>query len=142
MGTSRRSSPGTSSGPSTRNAVIQGRDAGEGLSPDSVAALLVELCDLLRGEAVELAQNGIISLLGIKLSKPLLGVQKLVLLVRGGTKEGLGTLQLVFRLNQLVFLLKSGVDFGKLRLNPIDFRNILHPVYAPILHRRALQPHI
>lgn len=50
------------------------------------------------------------------------------------------TLQLVFRLNQLVFLRKPGVDFGKLRLNPIDFRNILHPVHAPVLHRRALQP--
>ena len=47
------------------------------------------------------------------------------------------TLQLVFCLNQLVFLRKLGVDFGKLRLNPIDFRNILHPVHAPALHRRA-----
>ena len=31
------------------------------------------------------------------------------------------TLQFIFCLNQLVFLRKPGVDFGKLPLNPIDF---------------------
>ena len=31
------------------------------------------------------------------------------------------TLQFIFCLDQLVFLRKPGVDFGKLSLNPIDF---------------------
>ena len=52
------------------------------------------------------------------------------------------TLQFIFCLNQFVFLQKPRVNFGKLRLNPIDFRNILHPVHAPVLHRRALQPRV
>ena len=52
------------------------------------------------------------------------------------------TLQFIFCLYQLVFLRKLRVDFSKLCLNPIDFRNILQPVYTPVLHRRALQPRI
>ena len=49
-------------------------------------------------------------------------------------------LQLVFRLNQLVFFRQLGVDFRQLPSNSVDPRNVFDPIDPPALHRRALQP--
>ena len=51
-------------------------------------------------------------------------------------------LQFVLCANQLVFLRQPFVRFRQLLPNPVDFGDVLHPVYAPVVYRRALQPQI